>query len=187
MTGGEAEGAEPGEARKSVRRVVMWEPWNAPGTELVTLTIGEEGSLAEGTMIRLINGEPERADYTVRCDAGWRTREVSVRARGRTLTLDSRQLGDEGDVDIYACAFTNTLPIRRTHFADDFTINAIFITLPDLSVERALQRYTRIGPAAYRYTGLDSGFTGEITIDEDGVVIDYTSVVRRVWPRPTQF
>jgi len=169
-------------AARTIRRVVLWEPWNAPGAEYLTLTVGAEGAVAEGTMIRAINGEPELAEYTVSCDAAWRTREVHVRARGRTLTLDAKQLGAADDVDIYACAFTNTLPIRRTNFADDFTINAIFITLPDLRVERAAQRYTRTSPNAYRYTGLDSGFTGEITIDEDGVVIDYTSVVRRVWP-----
>jgi uncharacterized protein len=160
----------------------MWEPWNAPGAEVLTLTVDSDGAVAQGTMIRLINGEPELAQYVVHCDAAWRTQEVRVTARGRTLTLGAKQLGAADDVDIYACAFTNTLPIRRTNYADDFTINAIFITLPDLRVERAAQRYTRIGPNAYRYAGLDSGFTSEITIDEDGVVVDYTSVVRRVWP-----
>jgi hypothetical protein len=164
-------------------RKVVWEPWNAPGAEYLSLAVDADGVVAEGTMIRLIHGEPEQATYTVRCDSSWRTREMRITARGRTLALDPTQLDAADDPDLYACAFTNTLPIRRHGFADEFTINALFITLPHLRVERALQRYTRIAPNAYRYHGLDSGFTGEITFDEDGLVVDYTSVVRRVWPR----
>ena len=165
------------------RRVVLWEPWNAPGAEYLELIVDETGVDARGSMIRFIHGEPTRVEYAMACDSSWRVCAVRVTCRGRTLTLEPRQLNAADDVDLYACAFTNTLPIRRTNFADDFTINALFINLPDLRLEHARQHYTRIGERTYRYTGLDTGFVGEITVDEDGLVVDYTSVVRRVWPR----
>jgi hypothetical protein len=165
-----------------IRRTVLWEPWNAPGAEYLELTIDERAVLARGTMVRFIQGEPVRAEYTIACDGGWRAKELVVSCRHRSLTLDAAQLSAADDVDLYACAFTNTLPIRRSGWAGTITTNVLFITLPDLRVETASQAYARTGESAYRFTSLSSGFTGDITVDEDAIVVDYTSVVRRVWP-----
>jgi len=83
-----------------------------------------------------------------------------------------------------ACAFTNTLPIRRLGLAvgQSATLSVAFVSVPDLRVEHVKLRYTRLAPLRYRYEGLDSGFTAEIAVDEAGLVIDYPQLCRRVWP-----
>lgn len=52
-----------------------------------------------------------------------------------------------------------------------------WVRFPDLHVEAVEQEYTRLDagtiPSRYRYRNLKSGFTGELTVDGDGLVIDY--------------
>jgi hypothetical protein len=86
------------------------------------------------------------------------------------------------DIDIAACAFTNTLPIRRLalEVGQSAEIQVAYLHIPDLRVERVPQRYTRVAPQRYRYEGLSTGFVAEITVDEDGLVIDYPQLCRRV-------
>lgn len=40
------------------------------------------------------------------------------------------------------------------------------MTLPELEVRVARQRYTRLGPNEYRYEGLETDFTPLLTVDE---------------------
>jgi hypothetical protein len=127
---------------------------------------------------------------TLGADAG----SVSLRAdRDRTWT-DSR--GDElsdlsgcVDVDISATPFTNTLPIRRLELERDESaeVRTVYLSVPDLSVETAVQRYTCLDPldaagGRYRYESLSSGFTAELPVDADGVVVDYPALFERVSP-----
>ena len=57
-----------------------------------------------------------------------------------------------------------------------------FIT-HDLRVESATQRYTRLDVRTYRFESLTSGWISNITFDDDGLVIDYDRLVRRLHPR----
>ena len=56
-----------------------------------------------------------------------------------------------------------------------------YISTPDLAVSRVEQAYTCIEPdREYRYEGIFRNFTANMTIDEDGLVIDYPSLFRRL-------
>jgi hypothetical protein len=51
-----------------------------------------------------------------------------------------------------------------------------WVRWPELEVGPVEQEYTRLGagaPERYRYRNLDSGFEGELTVDDDLLVIDY--------------
>jgi hypothetical protein len=56
--------------------------------------------------------------------------------------------------------------------------------VPELSFRPTRQRYTclELTPEGgrYRYEGLDTGFSREIIVDADGLVIDYPGIWRRV-------
>lgn len=54
-----------------------------------------------------------------------------------------------------------------------------YITPPSLTVAPDGQRYTWLGPNRWRFDSLGSGFTAELTVDEDGLVIDYATLFRR--------
>jgi hypothetical protein len=53
--------------------------------------------------------------------------------------------------------------------------------LPGLAVATDRQRYTCLEPnRRYRYESLDSDFTRDIEVDEDGLVVTYPGLFRRV-------
>ncbi len=90
------------------------------------------------------------------------------------------------DIDLAVTPFTNTLPIRRLNLdpGESREIVVAYIAAPALRVNRSRQRYTRLKPLEdlnrYRYEGLDSGFQTLITVDHDGLVIDYPGLFKRV-------
>ena len=56
-----------------------------------------------------------------------------------------------------------------------------WIFAPDLTVHPQPQAYTRLADRLCRFENLDgSGFRVEIPVDEDGIVLDYPGIFRRV-------
>lgn len=90
------------------------------------------------------------------------------------------------DIDIAATPLTNTFPIRRlTELApgESSTFPVAWVSVPDLAVSRVEQTYTRLEPVdgqeAWEYRDEEHGrFT--LTVDGDGIVIDYAGFARRV-------
>jgi hypothetical protein len=155
----------------------VWQAWEGFGAEYVDV----DGTEANGAFIRVFRDAPIRVDYIVRCDVEWHTRYVEVRCGRRHIALDTLPPGCI-DVDIMAVTFTNTLPINRLRLpiGEWREISAAFVAVPELEVRVARQRYTRLGPNEYRYEGLETNFTSVLTVDDDGIVIDYPQLSRRV-------
>jgi hypothetical protein len=87
------------------------------------------------------------------------------------------------DVDLTATPFTNTLPIRRLGLRSGQaeTITVVYVEVPALTVVASRQRYTCLEPGRrYRFESLDSGFTRDIEVDDDGLVLTYPDLFRRV-------
>ena len=139
------------------------------------------------------------ARYWILCDKSWRVRKAKIAqiGAGQTLELASDGVGNwidrSGmampqltgaiDIDVSITPFTNTLPIRRLHpqAGRSEDILAVYIQLPGLTVTTDRQRYTCIEPSRrYRYESLDSDFTRVIEVDDDGLVVTYPGLFRRV-------
>jgi hypothetical protein len=196
----------PHEATGPIERHVYWEPWTEPGLEHLHLRLGREGVRADGVALRLVKMSPVRARYEIHCDAAWRVREVTVRTldspeRSIVLRADGEGVWNDAggapvpalegcvDVDVSVTPFTNTLPIRRLELAPGqaATLRMAYVRVPGLTFEAVEQRYTCLERGAaggrYRYEGLDTGFTAELPVDADGLVLDYPGLSRRRWPR----
>ena len=91
------------------------------------------------------------------------------------------------DVDISATPFTNTLPIRRLGLepGKSTDVEVAYIRVPELLVGPERQRYgcleAQVEGGLYRLEALPSGFTAELPVDADGLVIDYPGLFRRAW------
>jgi uncharacterized protein len=183
-------------------RELRWRRLDEPGAEHLLLRVDHDGVAADGLVVGIAGGEPFRAHYRVRCDAAWRAREVWVAApgsdrpalhlradgEGRWTTGDGRPLPELAgcvDLDLTATPFTNTLPIRRLGLrpGESRDLAVAYLSVPALTWELARQRYERLpdGPGGprYRFVALDSGFTADLTVDADGLVLDYPGLFRR--------
>ena len=182
---------------------VMWAPWDGRGLEHLRLRIGEEGIEADGIVLGEEDGIAFRARYVIRCDPGWRTREVILDlldgrdplhlrsdGKGNWSDVSGRSIPElEGcsDADLSATPFTNTLPIRRLDLGEGESseIAAVYVDVPNMRVDASGQRYTcleRNAGGLYRYEdqGLLRGFTADLAVDAHGLVLDYPGIFRRM-------
>jgi hypothetical protein len=194
------------EAVIGIDRHVVWQAWAGVSLESCRVAGGADGVRVESVALGVEDGTPWSVRYTLRCDAGWRTRELSVVSlagddRPITLVADGRGgwTGADGerllmldgclDVDLSSTAFTNTLPIRRLDLAPGRgeEIAVVYLLVPGLEISVSRQRYDCLsrGPdgGRYRFESPAVGFTAEITVDGDGLVVDYPEIARRVWSR----
>jgi hypothetical protein len=88
------------------------------------------------------------------------------------------------DIDFEMTPFTNTLPIRRAPLAIGETRKFLMAYIPADTLEPYPdeQVYTRLSERVYRFeNGEGAGyFTADITVDEDGLVVDYPGLFERV-------
>ena len=188
-----------------MEREVMWAPWEGPGLEhLRLLTSDDGGVVANGLVIGLEGGRPYRIGYEVRCDNLWQVREVRAGAPDLERPVLELLTDGEGhwkrrsgermpeldgciDVDISATPFTNTLPIRRLGLepGESEELAVAYVRVPELLIGAERQRYgcleARAAGGLYRFEALPSGFTAELAVDAEGLVIDYPGLFRRAW------
>jgi hypothetical protein len=123
--------------------------------EHLRLTITDEGVAADSLVVALDDdGHAFRVRYTVRCDSGWRVRELcaAVLDPGDEGPAPLRLLADGAgnwttaagaplpaldgciDVDLTVTPFTNTLPIRRLGWQRGQAVElaVVYVELPAL-------------------------------------------------------
>lgn len=175
---------------------VMWRRDDG-GVEHVVVSLGAGGGVeVEGIAVWTADATLHRVRYRLGCDASWCVRSVDVEAPedGTAVSLRSDGRGSwQGrpdlsgcvDVDLWAIAFTNTLPVRRLRLevGEAALLDVAYVRLPSMAVERMQQRYTRVSDDVYRYESVLSGFTADLLVDGEGLVVEYPGLVRRMWAR----
>jgi hypothetical protein len=176
-------------------RDIVWEWLDRPGLEHLSLDMGAKAVTARGLVLVQLGPAPIRVAYEVDLDGGWTFQRARLtvdqdkaidimRVEDGTWAIDGDARPDLAgcvDIDIMVTPFTNSLPIHRLAFQPDQpqTIQAAYVRLPDLTVEPAAQDYTQLGPNRFRYRSQSSGFTAELTVDSNGLVVDYPPIWRR--------
>jgi hypothetical protein len=76
---------------------------------------------------------------------------------------------------------TNTLPIRRLQVGGEgAVIEALYVPFDDFEPIRDLQRYICVEEGRlYRYEAVDGGFSAEIEVDDQGLVLSYPPLFAR--------
>lgn len=184
-------------------RTVCWTPlWNRnqQGVGLEHLLLSERAADSVVIAFDDLHG-PFRLAYRLTWNEAWQLRDaeliVATERFTRTLSLRTDGQGHwqrgEGsaiaeldgcmDIDIWPTPFTNSFPIHREPMAvgERRQFNVAWILAPDLTVQRQAQAYTRLTTRLYLFESLDgSGFRTELFVDEDGIVVDYPDLFRRV-------
>ena len=165
---------------------VLWEASDG-GSEVCVLERVGRGWRLRGTVLTHEAMQPVELRYAVTVDSAWATTgvEVLVAFAGgeahEVAELGELWSGAERppeysecvDVDLSFTPATNTLPIRRLGLdvGDEAEIHVAWLVWPELSVRRVLQRYARLAKDRYRY--MQDDFEGELTVDQDGLVLEY--------------
>lgn len=184
-------------------RTICWTPiWNKDreGVGLEHLLLTE--SVADSVVLAFDEKHgPFRLTYRLTWGDSWKlrdaelvlatesfTRSLSLKTdgQGHWRHVDGPAIDDlDGclDVDIWPTPFTNSFPIRREPMAvgERRQFRMAWIFAPDLTVHAQPQAYTRLADRLYLFENLDGrGFRAELPVDEDGIVLDYPGLFRRV-------
>jgi uncharacterized protein len=190
-----------------MERHIVWKTVDGIGTEHLTVEF-DDPVRADGVVVGVVeDGEgkkPFRVRYRVQCDENWNVQRVEIDPLGEATGIELEHDGDGNwtedgesvpefagcrDVDIAVTPFTNTLPIRRLGWnsGESATISVVYLDVPAMTAEAVEQRYTCLEPldsdgGSFRYESLPSGFTADLPVDSDGVVVDYPGLFRRAYP-----
>jgi uncharacterized protein len=176
---------------------VLWRQLAGIGAEHLMLSM-DGGIHADSLAVGEIESTTYRVHYGIDCDSDWQVRGVRVedllshKVVSMVRENDGRWSDEEGsilpaldgctDVDIMITPFTNTLPIRRLSLraGEAREIAVVYVGLPGLVVSRFEQRYTCLSlnenGGTYKYESLKSGFTADLLVDTDGLVVDYPNI-----------
>jgi hypothetical protein len=183
---------------------LVWSFWNNLGIEHLRLKRLAKSIVADSIVVGVVNDHAFRVQYRIQCDLSWRVREIEIRSvdnESKPLQLHADGKGHwhtakgsalhtlDGciDVDISVTPFTNTLPIRRLNLIRNQStqIAVAYIVVPELEVTLIRQQYTCLKATPdgglYRYENLTRSYQADLVVDEDGFVVSYPNVWRRVW------
>jgi uncharacterized protein len=184
-------------------RTICWLPtwnslWAGVGLEHLLLTHDAADSVALAVDE---DDEPFRLVYRLNWNDKWQLRSAFFSlakggaSRSMRLHTDGRGNWQDGegsilapldgcmDIDIWPTPFTNSFPIRRQPMAigERRMFRMAWVYGPELTVRPQAQAYTRVKDRLYLFESLDgSDFKAELPVDEDGIVLDYPELFRRV-------
>lgn len=138
-------------------------------------------------------------NYNIRTNSSWEVLAFSVTSqvnrRESRLSLESDGKGKwkaaDGhemtlfngciDIDISLTPFTNTLPINRLKLAVGRAteIKVLYLDLLNGETRPVRQKYTRVSEKAYLYENVPNDFEALITVDDQGLVVDYPGLFER--------
>jgi hypothetical protein len=173
------------------RRLLVWrglEEWLAEACEVEL-----EGDRLHARGVQLgAEPDPYRVDYELTTGPDWVTERLLVACGERSLDLVRADDGSwtanrepqphvEGalDCDLAFSPLTNFMPARRLAGAPADHVMA-WVSVPDLALLRSEQRYEPIDARHVRFIGLADGFTADLELDADGLVVCYPRLAERV-------
>lgn len=180
-------------------KTVRWRPLEGEGLEHLTIGPSEAGIRASSVLVGERGGRPYGVRYTIDCNAAWTVMSFNIDTTdGQRLSLASNGKGHwrdaEGthlsafdgciDIDLAGTPFTNTLPIRRLGLKPaDGTAKLTMLYVPFDTFEPFPdgQNYTYLEEGRlYRYEAEDRSFAADLPVDEDGLVMDYPTLFKRL-------
>jgi uncharacterized protein len=181
-----------------IRRMIWRRVMDDNSFEDCTVAATPDGFAIAGHLIVAEKGGPLSAHYRIACNPAWAAHRATIeqafdgslrrldleRSGKGWLVNDARDFRLDGcvELDLGLTPSTNALAIQRLKLAigQAAELTAAWVKFPALTVEPALQRYERVGPADYRYVNVTSGFTAALSVDDLGLPISYQGIWMRI-------
>ena len=181
-----------------VPRTARWTAAEGTGLVHVDLAPTANGIVIDGVTIGDRRKTHYGAHFRIACDRNWTTRSLDLETtEGQRINVMSDGAGrwSDGngtplpefdgciDVDLEGTPFTNTLPIRRLNLSPEMgavELRMFYVPFDSFRSFVDEQRYRCTAPLHYRYEAVDGSFDADITVDADGLVVDYPPLFVRV-------
>jgi len=179
-------------------RTIVWQALSWPSTVVHTHTL-DNGIYGHGLAVGKTDTDiPFAIEYYLALTIDWDIKEVLIKSLLderviRLIHIGNQWYNGEGQhltefdgvelVDISISPFTNTLPIKRLQFEGERPqrIDIIYFDENKFSLRQVQQIYSQVDEQTYLYQDISlPDFESEITVDEEGLVIDFPEVFRRV-------
>jgi hypothetical protein len=166
-----------GRLRASGRVVVAASPTTEAFSASFEFSVARSGDVGRG-LLRTVTAEEERQISVGRTEDG-----VWLIDHGQGT--ERNEFDGAADVDVSGLVTFTALPIRRLGLhrkPGEHDLPVVYVTLPDLSVRLSRQTYRTVSVtddgAVINYSVPD--FSADLTVDRDGLVIDYPGIAKRV-------
>ena len=166
-----------------------WKRRDQLALEYFSLQAAHSHIFLTGQISAVTEGRPCFLNYAVICSADWVTREavVSLSAGGAHTSAklvrtsqgdwqvngsDRLDLAGATDIDIQWTPATNTPPVKRMQLevGESRQVDAAWVRIPELTIERLVQVYTRTARDIYRYESGGGSFVADLKVDAEGFV-----------------
>jgi hypothetical protein len=152
-----------------MRRTAVWRGLDAPRMEIARVELSRAESRVSGTQL----GVSYELRYSL--EPEFLTLEL-VGSRVLEVPLDELDFFDVGLSPLF-----NSLPVWRDRLLDegdarDYVMR--FVSVPDLAVVEAEQRYEPLGEGRVRFSSGD--FAADLTFDDTGLVLEYEGLAERL-------
>jgi uncharacterized protein len=177
-------------------RSIMWHGVDPFSTEVLHLRDDDGSHEMHGVVLIDLPSGATEIRYFLTTDDAWCSKALRVDLLGaHTGTMElvgdgngawsrdgSRISAVDGcvDLDLGVSPATNMLPIRRLAAAvgDRITTRVAWVRFPELTIEPDEQTYERVAERRWSFRSED--FVAELDVDEDGLVVRYSDLWRRV-------
>ncbi len=185
------------EGVEMLRKSIRWHSLVHDGLEELRISEWPDGRKVRSAIVGEAGGTRYGVLYEISLKPDWTFDAVLLQRTDGALSVLRRD--DDGawldlhaeplpeldgciDIDFEMTPLTNTLPIRRAPLAVGETrrFRIAYIPADTLEPFATEQTYTRLGERAYRFETADGSFATDITVDEDGLVVDYPGLFERV-------
>lgn len=161
---------------------ILWTGREYYSLENCLVTVNESGAVIDSRVVGSYQGSLYHVEYKIQTNEKWETIrfELKTQVNGKQQ-IHKRDLEQPVDIDIPLTPFTNTLPIRRLKLAIGETreISVLYLDILADNFRMLRQKYHRISEFEYKYENVPNDFEAVITVDEDGLVVDYPELFVR--------
>lgn len=181
-----------------IQKQYIWQSVAWTGLEILQLRKANAVTVQSVIVGKSEGHTPFAITYTITLNNNWHIKSIVVRSlldekKVRLTNREDKWYDGDGThlpafdgteyIDLTLSPFTNTLPIRRLPFVADKRrkIDVIYIDLPNFSLRKVQQYYSKLSNYTYRYQDVEvENFVANITVDDDLLVTDYQGLFKRV-------
>lgn len=179
-------------------KTLIWKGIFYQSLEYFNLYSHDKGYTVESKIIGFHEDKIYVLNYKVLIDKDWTVQDFLIESEINTVkrTFSGKRNQNQWKIngvvhsefnnfkfiDISLTPFTNTLPISNLKLSENGSqkIDVIYIDVLNHHIRPVQQQYTRTAVNKYLYENIETDFKAEISVDENGLVINYPELFEKI-------